>query len=1016
MIHLLAAAVLNGPSPMLDLRIADTVALGGRDYVRIEGRANEFHWSDQSEASIAELGEGRFAMAWESRRQLRGKSAVLARSFDSLGRPLGAESLANTDSRYAQSRPSVVDGGRVFFESAWGDGSSGGVFVGDRVATERVRGEQMQVVTARAADGRIVSAWVGEVARDTWRAFARVFDSAGRPLTGELQLSREGNASVPTLAVRGESFVVVYQARNATSTQGLFAVRGDLFGQFDAPLRVAGSDAIEPTLVATRSGYALGWVQAIGDRYTVRMRALDQDLRAASPVVPAVGQDGDQNGLALAELPDGRVAMAWNLSVGKDMSVYAQVFDGATAVGSATRITRADEGWQALAQSTGRTRMIADAQGALTLAWSGNGNLGDKNAAHFTRLVPAEMVVAADVAALAEASENTASQLDALAQVDFSKNDQGEVNVVTEAAGPHEPPTFDPRMRVDPWEEESIITADGGFLGISSTGWTPPDPHMCVGPNHVILMTNGAIACFTKGGTKLWQTPIEDSFGFWGSVGATGFVFDPEVIYDHLSGRYIAMAAEGYAPGNRSYALIGISATGDPTGSWHKFRIETTGLAGNLFDSPNIGVDSNVIYVTGDGFGAGSNYPCYTLDKASMLNGNPPAVMRSFTMSTSTQSAGFSAVTTPDAPFVYFIEHREGSNQTSVRLLALRDPLGAPNFVETTLAVASYSAPENVPQGGTSTRITSFDARFWSARYVNGRLWATHHVSNPIRARWYEIAMNGWPNSGQQPSLVQSGDIVPASGVRTSFSSIAADAAGNACVTMARSSTSEFLSMYMARRTAADPLGTMPTAEIMKSATGPYNNSRWGDYSGCEADLFAPGRFWGHHEWAEGNSWRTWVQPYGTTETAVRPTGFTVTHGVHESGGLAELLDSDDLRLVIRQVPGLTPNTPNVGLDVTSAVPANTTTLRVEVESQSSGSPSSNVLYRVDAFNYSQNRWDQVFSGNPTSTDSVVSAPLGAAYIGPNREVAVRARWFDRGTVAPNWRSSTDRVTWYAGQ
>ena len=60
-----------------------------------------------------------------------------------------------------------------------------------------------------------------------------------------------------------------------------------------------------------------------------------------------------------------------------------------------------------------------------------------------------------------------------------------------------------------------------GFTGIFSTGWTPPDPHMGVGPDHVVVMTNGAIAFFTKDGTLTFQDEIEDTFGFWGEVGAT---------------------------------------------------------------------------------------------------------------------------------------------------------------------------------------------------------------------------------------------------------------------------------------------------------------------------------------------------------------------------------------------------------------------------------------------------------------------------------------------------------------
>ena len=47
-----------------------------------------------------------------------------------------------------------------------------------------------------------------------------------------------------------------------------------------------------------------------------------------------------------------------------------------------------------------------------------------------------------------------------------------------------------------------------GFTGIFDTGWTPPDPEMAVGPDHVVLMTNGKIAFFTKTGTQTFEDEI----------------------------------------------------------------------------------------------------------------------------------------------------------------------------------------------------------------------------------------------------------------------------------------------------------------------------------------------------------------------------------------------------------------------------------------------------------------------------------------------------------------------------
>ena len=83
---------------------------------------------------------------------------------------------------------------------------------------------------------------------------------------------------------------------------------------------------------------------------------------------------------------------------------------------------------------------------------------------------------------------------------------------------PHEPPTFDARL-IETGEREIRGGRDSGFTGVFNTGWTPPDPHMAVGPNNIVLMTNGAIAFYDKDGTQTFQDEIEDTYGFWGSVG-----------------------------------------------------------------------------------------------------------------------------------------------------------------------------------------------------------------------------------------------------------------------------------------------------------------------------------------------------------------------------------------------------------------------------------------------------------------------------------------------------------------
>ncbi|MEW6252589.1 MAG: hypothetical protein AB1716_18280, partial [Planctomycetota bacterium] len=78
-------------------------------------------------------------------------------------------------------------------------------------------------------------------------------------------------------------------------------------------------------------------------------------------------------------------------------------------------------------------------------------------------------------------------------------------------------------------------------------------------------------------------------------------------------------------------------------------------------------------------------------------------------------------------------------------------------------------------------------------------------------------------------------------------------------ITCARCSPTEYFSMLSAVRLSTDPLNTFRQFKTEITSTGAYTSSRWGDYSEIEPDPADPTLFWAHHEYAQSNSWRTWV-------------------------------------------------------------------------------------------------------------------------------------------------------------
>ncbi|MBD3162074.1 MAG: hypothetical protein GF346_07240, partial [Candidatus Eisenbacteria bacterium] len=589
----------------------------------------------------------------------------------------------------------------------------------------------------------------------------------------------------------------------------------------------------------------------------VRLRRFAPDGTPAGAVrTVAAPTSGWRSGVALATDPHGRTLVAWNEESddGRESDLHARILgtDGEFR-SEVFRANRFDEGSQALAPASGARRVALGADGRMAFAWHGDAGTGDESGANVTILRPRDPALLGDLAA---GVERIRGRLLALMPERSPKLDAN--------AAPYVPPTFDETRR-SPLLDPNALVRDGrdiGFTGFTNTGWRPPDPHMATGIDHVMGIVNGGIAAYEKDGTLLWEDDISGSGGFWGEVGADYFVFDPEVIFDPYENRFMAMANER-SDDNRSTFLLGISSTSDPGDPWYKYRLDVTTLAGNDIDSPNLAVDRDAIYLTADFFNP-QKYLVYIIDKSSVIDGGVASTTD--VLHTGTQSFGIPVMYTDDAPNMYMIEHFESDPSSSVRLWAIEDPLTSPSLVSTTLNVDPYYRPADLRSQGTGIRQAAFDSRFWSCMYRDGSLWACHHISlsNSPRvtvSRWYEIEMNGWPESGNPPTLRQQGTVAPPNEVFCSFNSITVNEHGDAVMVFARSSVNEYFSISRTVRYSGDPLGTMRPPEFVKQSDAVYGQNRWGDYSAIVVDPVDSRTFWMHHEYAPStNNWHTWIQ------------------------------------------------------------------------------------------------------------------------------------------------------------
>jgi hypothetical protein len=429
------------------------------------------------------------------------------------------------------------------------------------------------------------------------------------------------------------------------------------------------------------------------------------------------------------------------------------------------------------------------------------------------------------------------------------------------------------------------------FPGITQTSWTPPDPNLAVGPNHIVATVNSQIAFFNKTGTKTFQVALDSTGapGFFEPVGASNFVFDPKCIYDQHSNRFIVISPEYYSSTSTAYMDIAISDDSDPNGIWYKYRtscVVTIGGVNYWVDYPGLGVDANGIYISGNLFGFTSGFAgawFRSFDKTPLLTG-ATAVYADVNYSSSSSVQVASAY--PDAKALFVSR----ATNTSMRLHSIANPFTTPVVSIKTITVASGAAPPTAPVNGSTTgTISTLDGRMMNANIRDGKLYATHCISSSSKAaaRWYQVNLNNWPTtSTATPTLAQSGTILPSTGESTFYPAIAANARGDVAVAYGASSLTVFPNLSISGRRASDPTGTMSQSTMLGTgSTSPTTaGNRWGDYFGIAVDPANDCTFWSIGE-IGGGSWSTVINSFSVAQSAD-----VDSSGAVDSGDLSRLL------------------------------------------------------------------------------------------------------------------------------
>jgi len=175
----------------------------------------------------------------------------------------------------------------------------------------------------------------------------------------------------------------------------------------------------------------------------------------------------------------------------------------------------------------------------------------------------------------------------------------------------------------------------------------PPDQGLCSNGTDVVEIVNNAYAVYSTSGatiagpiatTALFGIPPEQPNG------AGSFVSDPRCYFDAQTGRWFVTELSipnFFAPhkhATKSYELIAVSQTSDPTGNFTTFAIDSTDQSDPgcpcFGDYPMIGADANGFYVSTNefsiyksSFNGAQVYAISKTELVSAANGGPTPVV-----------------------------------------------------------------------------------------------------------------------------------------------------------------------------------------------------------------------------------------------------------------------------------------------------------------------------------------------------------------------------------------------------
>ncbi len=464
------------------------------------------------------------------------------------------------------------------------------------------------------------------------------------------------------------------------------------------------------------------------------------------------------------------------------------------------------------------------------------------------------------------------------------------------------PPALTPGLigpAIECYDFDDNGTLSGGFVYI------PPDPHCAVGQTHVINIVNVGIEWRPKNNpldTPEYQALLSTFFaGVPGGLGTA--TFDPKVIYDQYSDRFIVITLERVtSPTLQSRILVAVSKTSNPNAGWWLHSINS-GLvisgAVRWADYPGFALDDDAVYVTNNMFNsAGTAYygsRLWIIPKTGAYSGPNGALTSTvYDPWALVGQSGFATTTQPTHMYgpepanvgTFLVAYSGLSDGVLeyVNFIRVDNPLGAPVFTFQQMLVGDIeTAPSpsfpGVPQLGTTRLIRANDRRALNAVWRNNNLYFCASTLGNSGTNVGQVTAHWWRVSTVNLAALALADQGDAgaddlgAGTHTFFPSVMVDCDDNMALGFSASNAAIYCGAYYATRMATDPAGTIGATGTLALGVDWYvrtfsssttATSRWGDYSGLSICPVDQSTFWVYNEYAGPRGTPTTVS--GVTE------------------------------------------------------------------------------------------------------------------------------------------------------